>query len=258
MNTLSPILGATGLEDLLAVKAENMDDIITQDEVTHILRLADCFWQHSGKPEDPHAILTSGQHSNGFVNVLVALTPTPICKLFGTMIGRLIRQRYPELTGPKVWVIGSAYAAIDLSKDVANELGAQHGVPEKIDDGQVWRRFQIPPDATVIQVEELVTTLKTLAAVRKAIIDGNGGPVTFAPFVVTLVNRSPLDKFEGSPIISLAHYDIQTWEPETCPLCDAGSEAIKPKVPTENWARLTSQDKPGSTSAGAFGSGAGP
>lgn len=241
-----PLLGVTTLEELLTRTPWNVEDIISQDEVTHVLKIADCFWMHSGKPKDPHASLTSDKCSNGFINVLVALSYTQICDLLGAMIALKICTEYPGLDGHKTWVAGSAYAALDLSYTVALCLGARHLSLEKgPDGGQICQRFQIAPDETVIQVEELVTTLKTMDAVRRAIIEGNkasdGGliPVRFAPFVATLVHRSPVEEFEGGPILWLAHYDIDTWGPGDCPLCAQGSERIKPKVPAENWLRLT-------------------
>lgn len=236
---MTSILAAQTIDEILDLRPDDIAGVMSQEEVTHILRLADCFWMHSGNPEDPHAILTSGKCSDGFVNVLPALSYTPICNLFGAMIARQIEQSYPNLHGRDVWVIGSAYAAIDLSKSVADCLGARHGCGEKDGDAQRWQRLEIRPEDTVIQVEELMTTLKTLVAVRNGIIAGNSTPVRFAPFVATLVHRSPIEEFEGQPIFRLAHYDIETWEPEDCPLCKQGSERLKPKVPAENWQRLT-------------------
>lgn len=235
------LLEITTLEELLTVAPWNIEGILSQDDVTHVLKLTDCFWIHSGKPEDPHAILTGGKCSNGFINVLVALSYTPICDLLGAMIARKIEAEYPELGGQKTWVAGSAYAALDISHSVALHLGARHLQLEKGPDGdQVCQRFQVAPDETVVQVEELMTTLKTTNAVRQAIIKNNKTPIRFAPFVTTLVHRSPDEEFEGGSILRLAHYDIETWDTvDVCPLCKGGSERIIPKIPDENWLRLT-------------------
>ncbi|MDP3992750.1 MAG: hypothetical protein Q8Q05_00855 [bacterium] len=234
------LLEVQTLEELLLTTDCCCCEPISQDEVTHILRLADCFWLHSGDPKDPHVVLTSDKCSNGFVNVLVALSYTQICNLFAAEIADKIEAVDPDLVGPKTWVVGSAYAALGLAQNVAHYLGARHAPLEKgPNDSQIWQRFQIAPDETVIQVEELITTLKTISAVRQGIIAGNQTPVRFAPFVATIVHRSPVEEFEGGPILRLTHYDIETWEHEVCPLCAQGSERIKPKMPVENWLRLT-------------------
>lgn len=60
------------------------------------------------------------------------------------------------------------------------------------------------------------------------------------PFVGVLVNRSRLDHTgDGSLVHSLFKYGMQTWAPDACPHCKAGSVAIKPKITEEKWLKLT-------------------
>lgn len=216
---------------------------MTVDEVSHIFKLCDALWLHSGDPAAPHAELTSGNCSNGFVDVLRVIRYTNLCELLAQQLVRIIEAKlYDELgcDGKVDWVVGSDHAGADFSHAVATWLLTQHDFTEKgPNKTQIWNRFMIEPGEAVLQVEELVTTTGTLQAVRDGIRRSHPHPVKFAPIVATLIHRSHVYEFEGAPIIYLAHYDIETWEPEWCPLCKAGSVRLRPK---QNWARLTGRE----------------
>lgn len=204
--------------------------------VDAILRQTGSLWTHSGDPKDPHALLTSGKHSDGFVNTLEALSHTVYCSLFADlMLGELVSvcNGWPEAS----WVVGSDHAAAAISHAVATALRARHDFCEKgPDKTQVWGRFVIKPEEPTLIVEDLVTTAGTVRAVRDGILAGNPSPVTFVPFVLVVVNRSDLEEIDDWPIVPLVHYNIKTWESDQCPLCAAGSTALRPK---QNWTELT-------------------
>lgn len=80
------------------------------------------------------------------------------------------------------WVIGSAYAAITFSYEVAWYMGAIHGFVEKDQtdpEGKrmKWSRFAILAGSTFLQVEELVTTSGTLEQVHTVVHKENPEPV---------------------------------------------------------------------------------
>lgn len=209
----------------------------TDEEICHVFRLCDALWLHSGNPRDPHAELTSGKCSNGFVDVSRTLRFTNLCELLAHKLWVKINEHY---TGPVDWVIGSDHAAAIFSHSVATYFQCQHDFTEKgPNKTQLWKRLTIQKDEVVLQVEELMTTAKTLRAVREGIRKGNAfQPVTFAPLAAVLVHRSDVYEIESAPIISLIHLDIKSWEPDKCPLCDKGSKRLRPKS-RENWAKLT-------------------
>lgn len=205
-----------------------------QAYVDELLAKTDSLWLHSGREADPHAELTSGKHSDGFVDTLRAISYPGICQVFAGMLVYRLREMY---TGPIDWVVGSDHAAADISHSVAIMLGARHDFAEKgPDKTQVWKRFAIGPDEVVLQVEDLITTSGTFMAVRQGVRLGNEQPIQFAPYVLAVVHRSEVLDIEGSPILYLAHYDIEVWDPGKCPLCAKGSKALRPK---QNWHELT-------------------
>jgi len=215
---------------------------VTPEVVTHFFRQAEAYWQHDGDLSKPHAELTSGNCSDGFVDVLRLLRYTPVCELFAReLVYALLFHGNDHSTYSSVdWVVGSDHAGAGISHSVACRLRAQHDFTEKADCGnvkrQVWKRHQIPAGQKILQVEELITTFATLEAVRRGLNEGNLEPVDYADAILTVVNRSGQTHFGGSPILSLVDFDIKVWQPDKCPLCAAGSPRLKPK---KNWAALT-------------------
>lgn len=194
------------------------------------------FFNYQGDPKAPHAELTSGLCSDGYVNSVPVLSdPVTVTLLAEELISRFSGRN----VGKVGWVIGSAYAAITFSYEVARQLGVRHGFVEKdpaIPKKMIWNRLTIPAHADVLQCEELITTLGTTMEVRRAVEEGNPEPVRWLPDVATAIYRPA--KFKGGMIdvISLVAREVKTWEPDNCPLCARGSERLRPK---QNWAKLT-------------------
>ena len=211
---------------------------MTEQEILNIYQRAGAVWffDYKGDPKVPHAELTSGLCSDGYVNSAPVLAdPVTVQTLGFWMTQRLAKRN----VGKVDWVIGSAYAAITFSFEVARQLGARHGFVEKDPANpkkMVWNRLTIPGHAEVLQCEELITTLGTTMEVRRAVDEGNPEPVRWLPDVATAVYRPA--KFQGGliDVISLVAREVQSWKPEECPLCAGGSSRLRPK---QNWAELT-------------------
>lgn len=231
------------LQQLLQLRAENLITKLDPDTFDHIFKQCDALWQHSGDPKAPHAELTSGKCSDGFVNVLAVLQYATLCEIMAAQIADRVLDLSYMGVGQIIpdWVIGSDHAGATLSFEVARQLAVRHDFTEKGEGkSQIWKRFEIGPQELVLQVEELVTTSLTLNEVRKGIRAGNPNGVKFMPYVMTLVHRSSSTHFEGGDIHYVRHYDINTWDPAECPLCAQGSKRLKPKA---NWAELTADYK---------------
>lgn len=214
---------------------------MTQDDVLEIYREHDALWlfDHEGDPEAPHALLTSGLHSDGYGNSTPVLQrPVVVWQLVGALVEKLRARN--ALTAKVDWVVGSPYAGITFSYKLAEMLGAQHGFAEKnpkYDEKDpnskepkfLWPRFEIPEGSIVLQCEELVTTLGTAMDVRSAIERDNPHRVTFQPNVACGIWRPKKITGGQIDIISLAAIEIQSWSAEECPLCARGSKALHPK-----------------------------
>lgn len=214
------------------------DRDMTKEEFEHIFKVTDAFWLHSGNPKDPHAELTAGKCSNGFIDVLRVLRYTNICEIMAEMLVRKLLEHIPNANPD--WVVGSDHAAADLSHSVAVMLNAQHDFPEKgPGKTQAWKRFKVKSNEIVLQVEELMTTAKTVLDVRNGIRAYHNYSINFVPVILVLAHRSDIYKVENSEVVYFMHYDINSWEPKDCPLCKAGSKRVHPKA---NWEELTSRN----------------
>lgn len=220
--------------------------MIRVDEVSHLLRLFEAFWQYPGDPdpEVPHAHTKADKCTNGFINCPEILKESNLCEIFGDQLVLKLSEQY----GGRVdWCVGAAYAGIDLNHEIARQLRARHAFTEKDEAGKpiIWKRHVVSEGETVLITNELMTTgsgstYETKVGVR----DGNAvQPVQFVPYTLVLVNRSGSEDHleDGTPVICVARYHMDTFEPgpDTCPYCRVGSQSLKPKV-DGNWQKYFS------------------
>lgn len=202
--------------------------------------MLDARWVHDGNPLKPHAELTSGKCSNAFFDCLRVLRHPELNRILAvTLVGKLRERGIEDVD----WVIGSAYAAITFSYEVARLFGAVHGFVEKDPSDlsgkrMLWRRMKIPEGSNVLQVEELITTSGTFQEVCRAVIEGNSEPVNFLPIVGALVHRPPQLPVDYGDVKVFALLETAVWavDPENCSLCRVGSRRLRPKT---HWKELT-------------------
>lgn len=225
--------------DLEKWKMRNFKDLVlTKEEILNLFTLCDAVWLHDGDPKKPHAELTSGMCSNGFFDCLRVLEYPNLCKILARQLVWALKEQGIEKPD---WVIGSPYAAITFSYEVAKSFGAIHGFCEKDPTDlkkMLWKRRTIPQGSKVLQIEELITTAGTMNAVRKAIEEGNSEPVEILPIVGALVHRPPklpVD-YGDRKVVALIEKEVWAVDPAECPLCKAGSVRYRPKT---HWKELT-------------------
>jgi orotate phosphoribosyltransferase len=227
--------------------SEYEDRILTLEEILHWFDLCDAAWVHDGDPKKPHAELTSGMCSNGYFDCARVLCYPNLCEILARqLIQRMIKK---DLTPPD-YVIGSAYAAITFSYEVAKILryfygfSALHGFVEKDPTDpkgkrMLWQRMKIPAGSSILQVEELITTSGTMTEVQRAVKEGQGeDKVNFLPIVGALVHRPPKlpADYGDRRVIALIEKEIWAVDPKDCPLCKVGSPRYRPKT---HWLALT-------------------
>jgi len=225
---------------------------IPQDEFIRWLNIVDAYWffDNDGDPTRPHALLTSGKHSDGFVDCLKLLKYPKAMIVIVAQLIKQMRISHDIVTHAHAldmidWVFGSPMAGISLAYEVARQIRARHGFTEKNpkagpdnpdEPRKLQKRFQIEPHHIVLLAEELITTLTTASEQKEVIITTEGKTPNFIPALIVFFNRSGETSFNGWPIISAVDQKITNWTPDECPLCKNGSEAIKPK---QNWELLT-------------------
>ncbi len=188
---------------------------------------------HSGDAQRPHALLTSGLHSNGYVNCTYVTQQAALLENIVNDSAGLA----PLLPNEKVdWVIGSAFGAITIAHTIARRLETRSGFTQKTDAGMALSRFTVKPGERILVVEDVISTGGSTLKTIKAIEDASHGKTEILPYLVCLVNRSGHDTLEDREIRSLLKPHIQNWPPEACPLCQKGSKALRPK---DHWNELT-------------------
>ena len=196
-------------------------------------------WVHDGNPKRPHAQLTSGMCSDGFVNcTLITQRPALLKRILTEPDG--LSPQFPDAAqGERVdWVIGSALGAVSFSYAVAERLNAQSGYTEKDGEAMKLARFEVAPKQWVLVVEDVISTGGSTLKTIEAIETSTSGQASICSFIVCLVNRSGKTHLGPHKIRSLITPDIHTWKPEECPLCKKGSKAVRPK---SHWKELTAQ-----------------
>lgn len=198
-------------------------------------------WIHDGNPRRPHALLTSGKHSDGFFNSgLVTEDPLLLDEASIDLAGAVAEQAD---TGSIDYVVGPAVGAIVLAHCLARVLDSnpyntrrcRSAFTEKLEDGTMTlKRTTLREGSEVLVVEDVLTTggsvERTVEAVARA-----GSRV--ASVVAVIVNRSGLEEVGGKKIVALVDRPMSAWSPEECPLCAQGSEALRPKG-ADDWIRL--------------------
>jgi orotate phosphoribosyltransferase len=184
--------------------------------------------------EGAHALLTSGNHSDGFVNcskiaedpALVSEVATALIEMVNEVLGDV----KPE------YVVGPAYGAITFAHEVARQLGVKFAFTEVAytDEGkmQIMKRFDIPKGARVLVIEDVKSTgmsaLKTIASLEELGID-------VLPVVGLIINRSGDPTLGDKKVVALVDVKMNIYPEDGCSICKTGSEAVRPKG---NWEKL--------------------
>lgn len=188
--------------------------MISNERVVEILKEA-------GVLLEGHFRLTSGRHSNKYLQCAKIFRNT---KYSEELCAALAEQFADE--GVEV-VIGPAMGAVQMAYEVSRHLKCENFFAEREADGKMALRrgFEVKPGMKVLLVEDVVTTggsVKEVLELVKAagadvvgigsIVDRTGGKIDF-----------------GVPFKSVISVEVESWEPENCPLCKEGKlELVKP------------------------------
>lgn len=176
---------------------------------------------------DGHFVLSSGLHSPCYLQCALALQFPADASRFGHAIAeRYVDAGIETVASPAIGglVIGFAVAAALNVRFIWTER--QHGLMT------LRRGFTLTPGEHILVVEDVITTG---GSTRECIsvLEANGGSIVAA---ASLVDRSNGAADVGVPRTSLLEIDVQSFSPAECPMCQAGTEAVKPgsRISTAN------------------------
>lgn len=183
-----------------------------QEEVLQLLRT-------TGALLEGHFLLTSGLHSGSYVQCAQVLQHPQYAATLGQWIADSVRDLAVEV------VISPAIGGIIIGHEVARALGVRAIFGEREDGAMTLRRgFTVAPGERVLVVEDVTTTGGSVRETMQAAQQRQGRVVG----VGAIVNRS-LEQIDlGVPLYALAWLRMQNYPADACPLCQQGSQAVKP------------------------------
>lgn len=187
--------------------------MITDERVIEILKEA-------GVLLEGHFRLTSGRHSNKYLQCAKIFRNT---KYSEELCAALAEQFADD--GVQV-VIGPAMGAVQMAYEVSRHLNCENYFAEREDGKMTLRRgFTVTPNMKVLLVEDVVTTGGSVREVLE-LVKAAGGDVVG---VGSIVDRTGGKIDFGVPFKSVISVDVESWEPEDCPICKEGKiELVKP------------------------------
>ena len=165
-----------------------------------------------------HFLLTSGLHSGMYVEKFQVLQyPKATEKLCEGFAEKFKDEKIDVVIGP---VTGG----IILAHETAKHFGTRAIFAER-DNGRmtIKRGFEIQPGERVLIVEDIVTTGGSVMEVIDVVREWGG----IVAGVAMLVDRSGGTVDFGVPAKALLTLKIDTFTPENCPLCKAGTPLVK-------------------------------
>lgn len=166
-----------------------------------------------------HFSLTSGRHSGTYVQCARILEdPALTTRLAQTAVHRLPRDLAVDL------VAAPAVGGLIIGFAVAQAMGVRFIFSEREQGRMTFRRaFEVPAGARVLVVEDVVTTGGSVAEVIE-LVRAAGGEVVG---VVSLIDRGGEKGFDA-PYWPLLRLEVESWDPASCRLCEAGMPLYSP------------------------------
>lgn len=167
-----------------------------------------------------HFLLSSGRHSNRYIQCASVLQYPCYTEELAEELASRFRNDNVEV------VIGPAMGGIIVAYEVARKLGVKGMFCERENGKMKLRRgFTVVPGQRVLVVEDVITTGGSVREVIQVVREEGGAVIG----VAALVDRSGGKVDFGVRTESVLVVDIETFEPDNCPLCKAGKiPLVKP------------------------------
>ena len=189
-----------------------MSDAMTEKEVEDLLIETSAIMEG-------HFLLTSGLHSPRYVEKFNVLQKP----VYTEKLCRAMAEKYKDANIETD--VGPVTGGILLAHETGKALGTRAIFTERENGKMTFRRgFTLHEGERVLIVEDIVTTGGSIREVIDVVKEHGGIPVA----VSMLVDRSGgKATFGDVPSTALLHMDVQTYQPDECPLCKQGIPMTK-------------------------------
>ena len=176
----------------------------------------------SGALKDGHFVLSSGRHSDQYIEKFDLLRQPGATSEVCRVIADRFRDEEVDV------VVGPTTGGVILAFEVARQLGVVAAYAERSTIGDTAREFRrgtvFAAGTRVLVVDDILTTGGSL----RETLDALAAHPVVAGGVAVLVDRSSGDLDLGVPYMALASMNIETWDAAECPLCTQGMPVVKP------------------------------
>lgn len=176
-------------------------------------------FRDTGALLEGHFVLSSGLHSPTYLQCALALQyPAD-----ATKFGRAIAERFE---GQNIETVASpAIGGLVIGYAVAEAMNVRFLWTERQRGEMTLRRgFSLRSQERMLVVEDVITTGGSTRECIAALEADGGKPVAAA----SIIDRSGGTADVGVPRISLAELSVPAYDANDCPLCAAGTHAVKP------------------------------
>ncbi len=166
-----------------------------------------------------HFVLSSGMHSPSYLQCALALQYPADAAKFGRAIAeRLAAEQFDTVASPAIGGLVIGYAT-------AEALNTRFIWTERENNVMILRRgFTVKKGERILVVEDVITTGGSTRECTAA-LETQGAKVVAA---ASIIDRSNGKADVGVPRIALVTLDVESYDPENCPMCVRGDEAVKP------------------------------
>jgi len=181
-----------------------------------------------------HFKLSSGKHSQFYLQSAKVLESPARAKLLANMLAKKIKEANIEIDAICSPALGGLIAGYAL----AEALDVRFIFAERVDTKMTIRRgFEVKKGQKYLICEDIITTGGSALEASDEITKNGGEVVAFA----ALANRGFCQRVGSTsqrksncklpadiPLFALDDFNFEIYDPDECPLCKDGSEAIKP------------------------------
>jgi len=172
--------------------------------------------KQSGALLEGHFLLSSGKHSQRYVQCAKLLQYPLLAKNTIEVVAKKINLQFDTVIGPAMGGIIPAYI-------LGMQLNKKAIFAERVNNKMTLRRgFEIDKNEKILIMEDVITTGKSSLEVKELVESLGGDVVGFS----CIANRGLADL--KSPVFEAIKLEFETYPPEKCPLCLSGDKPIKP------------------------------
>ena len=181
-----------------------------------------------------HFKLSSGNHSQFYLQSAKVLENPETAGKLANALAEQIKNDGIEVDTVCAPAIGGLIAGFAL----AQALGARYIFTERVNGAMTLRRgFDVRHGERILICEDIITTGGSAMEAAAAVESLGAQVVAFAALAnrgfchrqdSDLVAKPNCKLPDDLPFYALADFDFEMYAPEECPMCAAGSEAVKP------------------------------